>query len=106
MAGGYIVDPEQLRAHASNLEQFRARFEAIRSASSHIMQDDEAYGQLCGWIAGILEERHVRQDGLVDFVEENIALAAESIRAAADAYEASDNDSALEFDDFTSRLDG
>ncbi|MCH7231090.1 hypothetical protein L0U85_09525 [Glycomyces sp. L485] len=103
---GYVVDPEQLRSHAANLEQFRARFESIRSASSHIAQDDEAYGQLCGWIAGILEGRHVRQDGLVDFGEENIALAAESIRAAADAYEESDNDSALSFDDFSSQMNG
>jgi hypothetical protein len=103
---GYIVDPEQLRAHASNLEQFKSRFEAIKSASSHIAQDDEAYGLLCGWISGLLEERHQRQDGLVAYVEENIGLAAESIRAAADAYEESDNDASLDFDDFTSEMGG
>ena len=106
MSDGYIVDPEQLRAHANNLEQFKARFEAIKTASSHIAQDDEAYGQLCAWIAGVLEERHMRQDDIVDYVEENIGLAAESIRAAADAYEESDNDSAVNFDDFHSDMGG
>lgn len=101
---GYVVDPEQLRAHASNLEAFQSRFEAIQSASSHIAQDDEAYGLLCGWISGILEERHVRQDGLVAYVEENIALAAESVRAAADAYEESDDDASLSFADLTGEV--
>ncbi|WP_026924339.1 hypothetical protein [Glycomyces arizonensis] len=103
---GYVVDAEQLRAHASNLEQFKTRFEAIASASSHIAQDDEAYGLLCGWISGILEERHQRQDGLVAYVEENIGLAAESIRAAADAYEESDNDASVSFEEFSSELGG
>lgn len=103
---GYIVDPEQLRTHASNLEQFKTRFEAIKSASSHIAQDDEAYGLLCGWISGLLEERHQRQDSLVAYVEENIGLAAENIRAAADAYEESDNDASVSFDDFTSEMGG
>lgn len=103
---GYVVDPEQLRAHASNLEAFQSRFEAIQSASSHIAQDDEAYGLLCGWISGLLEERHQRQDGLVAYVQENIGLAAESIRAAADAYEESDNDASISFDDFTSEIGG
>ncbi|HEU5128590.1 MAG TPA: type VII secretion target [Glycomyces sp.] len=103
---GYVVDPEQLRAHAGNLEAFQSRFEAIQSASSHIAQDDEAYGLLCGWISGLLEERHQRQDGLVAYVQENIGLAAESIRAAADAYEESDNDASVSFDDFTSEIGG
>ncbi|WP_026931561.1 type VII secretion target [Glycomyces tenuis] len=103
---GYVVDPEQLRAHASNLEQFKTRFEAVQSASSHIAQDDEAYGLLCGWIAGLLEERHQRQDGLVARAESNIGLLAESIRAAADAYEESDNDASVSFSDFTSQIGG
>ncbi|SDE20718.1 type VII secretion target [Glycomyces harbinensis] len=103
---GYIVDPEQLRAHASNLEQFKTRFEALKSASANIAQDDEAYGQLCGWISGLLEERHQRQDGLVAYVEENIGLAAESMRAAADAYEQSDHDSSLTFDEITAEIGG
>jgi hypothetical protein len=106
MAQGYIVDPEQLRAHARNLDELKSRFEAVKSASSHIAQDDEAYGQLCGWISGILEERHSRQDGLVAYVEENISLAAEAIRASADAYEESDKDSSLTFEELTAELGG
>ena len=103
---GYEVDPEDLRAHARSLDEFAGRFDAVQSASSHIAQDDEAYGLLCGWIAGILEGRHVRQDGLVEYLKENIELAAESIRAAADAYEETDNDASVAFDDFASQIGG
>lgn len=88
MGNGYQVDVEQLRAHARNIEAIRARFEAVKSASAHITQDDEAYGLLCGWIAGVLEGRHVTQDELVSYAEENLTLMAEALRKAADEYEA------------------
>ncbi|GAA1344172.1 hypothetical protein J7S33_06630 [Saccharothrix algeriensis] len=88
MTSGYHVDVEQLRRHAGNIEALKARFEAVKSASAHIAQDDQAYGLLCGWISGILEARHTRQDELIAYVEENLALAAESLRATADDYRA------------------
>jgi hypothetical protein len=88
MGDGYNVDVEQLRAHAGNVEAIQARFGAVQSASAHIAQDDQAYGLLCGWISGVLEGRHVRQDELIAYVEENLALAAASLRASADDYEA------------------
>ncbi|MBE9376097.1 hypothetical protein IQ251_16720 [Saccharopolyspora sp. HNM0983] len=92
--GGYDVSAEQIRAHAGKVEEIEARFDAVRDASSHIQQDDQAYGLLCGWIAGILEGRHTRQDELVDFVAENLSLAAESLRAVADDYQGLDEDNA------------
>ncbi|EID55766.1 type VII secretion target [Saccharomonospora xinjiangensis] len=94
MGNGYVVNAEQLRAHASKVEQIRARFDAVKGASAHIQQNDQAYGLLCGWIAGILEGRHARQDELIDFVAENLSLAAESLRAAADLYESRDREHA------------
>ncbi|MBN6039635.1 type VII secretion target [Amycolatopsis sp. 195334CR] len=87
MGQGYHVDPAQLRAHVTNLEKLRARFDAIKAASAHITRDDEAYGLLCGWIAGVLEDRHRKQDELIAYLEENLSMVAESVRAGADAYE-------------------
>jgi hypothetical protein len=89
---GYRVDPEQIRRHATNIEAVAARFAAVEAASRHIAQDDEAYGLLCGWISGVLEGRHVRQDELVAFVAENLSLAATSLRATADHYLAVDGE--------------
>lgn len=94
MGDGYVVSAEQIRAHAGKIEEIQARFDAVKSASSHIQQDDQAYGLLCGWIAGVLEGRHTRQDELVDFVAENLSLAAESLRATADDYESIDQEHA------------
>jgi len=88
MGHGFNVDVEQLRAHARNVEAIQARFDAVKSASAHIAQDDQAYGLLCGWIAGVLEGRHTRQDELIAYVQENLVLVAASLRTSADDYDA------------------
>jgi hypothetical protein len=87
MADGFLVDAAQLRRHAGNVEAIRARFDAVRAASAHIAQDDSAYGLLCSWLPAVLEGRHQRQDSLVSYLEENLALAADSLVAVADDYE-------------------
>jgi hypothetical protein len=87
---GVVVDPEQIRAHAAHVGELAARFEAVKSASAHILQDESAYGLLCGWIAGILEGRHVRQDELIVQAEENLSLVVDGLRQTADDYEAMD----------------
>jgi hypothetical protein len=87
MGEGYTVDVAQLRQHATNLDAVRDRFGAVKDASTHIAQDDQAYGLLCGWISGILESRHTKQDELIAYVEENLDLAARSVRDSADDYE-------------------
>jgi hypothetical protein len=104
VAGGFEVDPAELHAHAGNLEALQQRFEAIASASSFIQQDDEAYGTLCGWISGCLEDRHQRQDSLMAFVAENLGIAAQAIRDTADGYETSDGDIYGSFGELESRL--
>lgn len=60
----------------------------------HISQNDAAYGLLCGWIAGVLESRHVRQDELIAYVEENLSLAVDALRRTADGYDAAEADTA------------
>lgn len=90
MGDGYTVDVAQLRQHAANLDSLKERFAAVKAASTHIAQDDQAYGVLCGWISAILEGRHKKQDELIAYVEENLALAAQSLRDGATAYEEMD----------------
>jgi hypothetical protein len=84
VGAGHPVDPEQLRAHASNLDTLRARFGTVRSASQQIEQGQAGFGPLCGWIFTGLGDRHVRQDELIAYVEENLLLAAEGLRRVAD----------------------
>jgi hypothetical protein len=94
MADGLSVDIDELRAHARNIEALRARFGAVKAASAHIAQDDRAYGLLCGWIAAILESRHTRQDELIAYVEENLALVGDGLRKTIEGYEAVEGDTA------------
>ena len=61
MSDSFTVDPEQLNQHASK----------VKAASRAIAQNDVANGVLCGWISGILEQRHQRQDQLYAVVERN-----------------------------------
>lgn len=91
---GFHVNIEQLRTHAGNVEAIQARFAAVKAASAHIAQDDQAYGLLCQWIAGVLEGRHTRQDELLAYVEKNLAMVATTLRVSADDYEAVDGSSA------------
>ncbi|HEX6355892.1 type VII secretion target [Actinophytocola sp.] len=106
MGDGYTVKPDELRAHAAKLEALRDRFAAVKSASTHITQDSQAYGLLCGWIAAVLEGRHRRQDELVAYVEENLSLAARSLRDSADDYEDSDGGAATVMGEIEGELTG
>jgi hypothetical protein len=101
---GFEVDPAQIRTHAGNVDDIAARFGAVKAASAHIAGDEAAYGMLCGWIAGVLESRHVRQDELFAYAEENLTLAAESLRAAASNYDDVDLRSADAFDKIRGRM--
>jgi hypothetical protein len=91
MSDGFTANPEELRTHATNVDTLKERFGNVKSASSHIAQDDQAYGLLCGWISGILEARHQKQDELLGRVEENLTLVAKSLRDTADDYEEHEN---------------
>ncbi|MGI5520163.1 type VII secretion target [Micromonospora sp. CA-259024] len=94
MNDGFAVDADEIRAHARNIEALAGRFAAVKAASGHIAQDDSAYGLLCGWISGVLESKHVRQDELFAAVEENLTLAAIGLRQTADDYDTVDGDNA------------
>lgn len=90
MADGFSVVVDQLRAHARNVDGVRDRFGAVKGASAHITQNDSAYGMLCSWMPRVLQARHMKQDELVAYVEENLSLVVERLKQAADAYENAD----------------
>ena len=90
MADSYTVDPAQLDEHAANLESLKQRFAAVKAASAHIAQDDQAYGLLCGWLSGVLDGRHQRQDELIAYVEENLSIVAQELRDSAGEYRSRD----------------
>ncbi|MCW3844571.1 type VII secretion target [Micromonospora yasonensis] len=92
MTDGFAVDAEQIRAHARNVDALRGRFDAVKTASAHIAQDDSAYGLLCSWMPAILEGRHKRQDELIAYVEENLSLVVQGLHRTADAYDNVDTD--------------
>jgi uncharacterized protein YukE len=94
MGDRYTVDPAELRKHAGDIDSLKERFAAVKAASAHIAQDDQAYGVLCGWISGILEGRHTKQDELIAYVEENLDIVARELRETADDYEARDANTA------------
>ncbi|MGB3442568.1 MAG: type VII secretion target [Actinophytocola sp.] len=94
MADHFHVDIQQLRTHAQNVQAVRQRFDAVQSASSHVAQDDKAYGLLCGWISGVLEGRHQKQDELLAYVAESLDMVTQELELTADAYDTMDNDAA------------
>jgi hypothetical protein len=94
VAEGFHVNIEQLLAHARNVEAVWRRFDAVKQASTHITQDDRAYGLLCSWIPAVLEGRHRKQDELIAYVAENLDLAATELKFQAEAYQSVDNRSA------------
>ena len=90
MSDGFSVDARQIRAHATKVDAVQQRFAAVKAASGAIVGDDAAYGMLCGWMAGILEARHAKQDELYAYVEENLRLASDALVRTSEDYEVAD----------------
>jgi hypothetical protein len=94
MTDGFSVDAQQIRAHAARVDAVQQRFAAVKAASAAIAQDDAAYGILCAWMSSILEKRHVRQDQLFAYVEENLRLAADALIRTGQDYDEADDGAA------------
>ncbi|MEU4621328.1 type VII secretion target [Actinoplanes sp. NPDC023801] len=90
MSDGFTADPAQIRAHTAKVAAIRERFGAITAASAAITRDDAAYGLLCGWMAGILDERLTAQRSIHAYVEENLRLAEDSLIRTAREYDDAD----------------
>lgn len=90
MADGFSADVPQIREHAAKIAAVRDRFAALSAASAAITRNDAAYGLLCGWMSGILEERHEAQRTIHAYVEENLRLAEEALVRTGQDYAATD----------------
>ena len=90
----FEVDVEQLRKHAANVAKIKDRFAAVKAASAHITQDGQAYGVLCEWISGVLEDRHREQDELIAYQEETLDIVVKTLLVSSDDYETVDADNA------------
>jgi hypothetical protein len=90
VSGGFTADPAEICAHAAKVAAIHERFGAITAASAAITRDDTAYGLLCGWMAGILDERLTSQTSIHAYVAENLRLAEESLISTGRAYETVD----------------
>lgn len=93
MTDSFAVDPAQLRSHAAQLAALRERLAAVRAAGASITRDDGAYGLLCGWMAGVLDERRAAQAEIHAYVEENLRLAEDSLIKTSQEY--GDTDAAV-----------
>jgi hypothetical protein len=105
MSAGFTVEPDELRAHARNLDAFQARFDKVAAASKHIAGDGQAYGLLCAWIGMVLEGRHQRQDQLVSFAASNVGLVSKQIANQAATYEEAEDNLRQMFTDFQRNVD-
>jgi hypothetical protein len=104
MAAGFTIEPEELRAHARNLDGFQARFDQVAAASQHISADGQAYGALCAWIGLILHGRHQRQDQLVTFAAENVSQVSRAVTNQAAVYEEAEENMQKMFTDLQQQL--
>lgn len=102
MSAGIEVDPEELRTHAGHIDGLIARYEAVKAASAQITAAPDAFGPLCEWMAGILEDKHQMVEPLIERGASNLGTHVEALRTCADLYEESDAGSAEDF----SRLSG
>jgi hypothetical protein len=92
VADAFQVSSSQLFRHATNVRAVRDQLTAIKNASNAISPDDSAYGLLCGWISATLERRHIGQDELYTYAEENLQQLAEALEATGRDYDAVDSD--------------
>ncbi|WP_026931573.1 type VII secretion target [Glycomyces tenuis] len=98
MSGGIEVDPEELRTHAGHVESLIQRYETVKAASAEITAAPDAFGPLCEWMAGILEEKHTMIEPLFDKAAHNLGTHVDTLRECADTYEESDTTAAGDLD--------
>ncbi|MBO3733461.1 type VII secretion target [Glycomyces niveus] len=98
MSSGIQVDPEELRTHAGHIDSLIARFETVKAASAQITAAPDAFGPLCEWMAGILEDKHQMVEPLFDKGKSNLGTHVEALRTCADLYEESDASAGGDFD--------
>ncbi|HRC12746.1 MAG: hypothetical protein IPJ15_14390 [Actinomycetales bacterium] len=90
MSQQFHVDPGELRAHAVGLAGVAADVGTALSAAQSVALGSEAYGLLCAWMPGVINE--VSADVVAGINQSLVALdlTVSELTAAAAAYQGSD----------------
>lgn len=104
MSNGIEVDPEELRTHAGHIDGLIQRYETVKAASAAITAAPDAFGPLCEWMAGILEEKHQLVEPLFDKGRNNLDTHVQALRTCADLYEESDASAGSDFEKLSGGL--
>jgi len=90
VSGQFDVTPEDLVAHAANIDALAERIGPIMDAMSSVTESTEAYGIICQFLPPVLAGRQAEQKELVAMAQENLEMLAQAVRSTAEAYEAAD----------------
>lgn len=96
MSDQFDVTPEDLLAHAANIEAIAERIGPIMDAMSSVTESTEAYGIICQFLPPVLAGRQDEQKELSEMARENLTMLAQAVRDSAAAYEAADEETAVE----------
>ncbi|WP_433533786.1 type VII secretion target [Micromonospora sp. CA-249363] len=97
MTGGFEVDPQSLRVHASAVDDTSDAIDECRRAASSISLGRDAYGRMCQLIPSLL---HPTQDAIIDSIADTVRAlqeAADGLRAVSERYERDDERAAGRF---------
>ena len=83
-ADHHPVDPRQLRSHADNLDALRGLLADVRQSVTQLGQQWSDLQTSYGWRLTGLGDRYVRQEELIDYIEENLFLIIRDFRQVAD----------------------
>jgi uncharacterized protein YukE len=78
---------KSVRRHADRIDELRFRLEEVRFSSTLMARDAGADGSVFAWINDDLERTVQRQDGIVEYLAENLEIAARRLRATANAFD-------------------
>jgi uncharacterized protein YukE len=96
MSDQFDVTPEDLVAHAANIEGLAERIGPIVDAMSSVTESTDAYGIICQFLPPVLSSRQEEQKELSEMARENLTMLAQAVRESAEAYEAADEETAEE----------
>lgn len=96
MSDQFDVTPDDLVAHAANIDAIAERIGPIMDAMSSVTESTDSYGIICQFLPPVLTGRQEEQKELSEMARENLTMLAQAVRDSAAAYEAADEETAAE----------
>ena len=94
MGHSFHVDAEQLRDHATTVDDYATRAETAADAGRQVAGMDNAYGLLCRPIAGLLAGPQRRCADSLEKVAQALHRITNDLNASADSYQCIDRGAA------------